>query len=409
MVRSRSSTRLSQSPPVLPLDVCGIIIDILASDYGDHLVAVKKCSLVCQLFLHLCRKHIFSTIQMSGSPESEDSDGSPYLHAMEKFLQLINHTPEIGNYIRHLELIFEEGNYLDDFPRIVQCLTSLESLTIYEPLNWRSLQWPVRNALLRLMYLPTLTHLRLCDIDNFLVTDLIHAANLRRLEVRDTSFFKGSTVAPPTPKVLPAKSIRLRELVLSPRMNSSGIEEIANAKCSDGLPLIDPTELTTISVWCMALGDIHILDTFLKRSEQLTKVDLNVHRNLALSGFGSMLSPHIRTLKIARFSITIRGRADCPLGGICGVLERIAGENVLQSLSIAVHIWGANNMNGVDWGTLDAVLTSSGWPALKRVFLTVFLLSGARRSSPRSNEWVKKEQFPRLMARRNVDFRFEVC
>ena len=211
MVRTRSSKRLTRKPD-LPLDVCGIIIDILASDRHDPgLNSVKKCSLVCQSFLPLCRKHIFATIKIDDPPGTlepshsdsddghSDSDEGPH-HVLEEFMELIKHTPGIGNYIHHLELSFEEYDDLDDFPRTMQCLTRLESLTISqcnELFDWRSLKWPVRNAPLRLLQLPTLTTLALCFVSNFLVTDLVHGTNLRRLELKSTTFFEDPADAPP--------------------------------------------------------------------------------------------------------------------------------------------------------------------------------------------------------------------
>ena len=71
--------------PILPLHVCEIIMDTLASDKG--LISVKKCSVISKSFLPLCRKHIFATIKR---------------------------TPAIGNYIRHLQLNFVDFDDLHD-------------------------------------------------------------------------------------------------------------------------------------------------------------------------------------------------------------------------------------------------------------------------------------------------------
>lgn len=433
MARTRSSTRLAQlaQKPVLPLDVYGIIIDILASDKHDPgLISVKKCSLVSQSFLPLCRKHIFATIKIDDplgalEPSYSDSDEGPH-HVMEEFMGLIKHTPAIGNYIRRLELCFEEDDELDDFPRTMQRLTRLESLTISqhnESLEWRNLKWPVRNALLRLMHLPTLTSLTLRFIGGFLITDLVHDTNLRRLEVKTTTFFEDPADAPPTAIILPAKLVRLRELVVDP---SSGIEEIANAKRSDGHPVIDPTELTTISVKCLSVGDMDALRTFLKKGEQLVKFDLtgktffnffeslfnhiiSVPSNLTFVGFGDMIAPHIRALKIATLSMSVDDDHDDPLGGLPGELTKIAGENVIERLTINVDIWQSKNCGGDERGMLDPVLTSSGWPALKAVSLKISLYNYDESENDGLVEafrQLKKTRFPRLSASKNVDFKF---
>jgi len=430
MVSTRSSPRLAPKP-VLPLDVCGIIIDILASNKLDPgLISVKKCSLVSQSFLPLCRKHIFATIKIDDplgtlEPSYSDSDEGPH-HVLEEFMQLIKHTPAIGNYIRHLELCFEEDDELDDFPRTMQCLTRLESLAIsqFKSLKWRNLKWPVRNALLRLMHLPTLIALTLCFIDGFLVTDLVHGVNLQRLKLKSTTFFEDSADEPPTAMILPAKLVQLQEL--SVQSSTGGMEWIANARRSDGLPVIDPTQLTTVSVTCNCVDDIVALRTFLKQSEQLIKFDLtgetsftllesffnhiiSVHSNLTFVGLGDMITPHIRALKIVDLSTSVNNNRIDPLGGLPGELAKMAGENVLERLSITVDFRERNDKSGAEWGMLDTVLTSSGWPALKAVFLTIRLykrngsdaLIGPFRK-------LKKAQFPRLSASKSVDFRFRL-
>jgi hypothetical protein len=433
MVSTRSSTRLAQKPVLqVPLDVCGIIIDILASNKLDPgLISVKKCSLVSQSFLPLCRKHIFATIKIDDplgvlEPSYSDSDEGPH-HVLEEFMQLIKRTPEIGNYIRHLELCFEEGDELDDFPRTMQCLTRLESLAISqfnESLEWRNLKWPIRNALLRLMHLPTLTALTLRFIHGFLVTDLVHGINLRRLKLKSITFFEDSADEPPTAMILPAKLVQLQEL--SVQSSTGGMERIANARRSDGLPVIDPTQLTTVSVMCNCVDDMDALRTFLKQSEQLIKIDLtsetsfsllesffnyiiSVPSSLTFVGFGDMIAPHIRALKIISLSISVFNNRVDPLGGLPGELATMAGENVLERLKIIVNFRGRNDKSEAEWGMLDAVLTSSGWPALKAVFLTIRLFK--RNGSDvlvGSFRQLKKTQFPRLSASKSVDFRFRL-
>ena len=430
MVSTRSSTRLAPKP-VLPLDVCGIIIDILASNKLDPgLISVKKCSLVSQSFLPLCRKHIFATITIDDplgalEPSYSDSDKGPH-HVLEEFMQLIKHTPAIGNYIRHLELCFEEGDELDDFPRTMQCLTRLESLAISqfnESLEWRNLKWPVRNALLRLMHPPTLTALTLRFIDGFLVTDLVHGINLRHLTLKSTTFFEDSADEPPTAMILPAKLVQLQELIV--QSNTGGIERIANARHSDGLPVIDPTQLTTVSVMCNCVDDMVALRTFLKQSEQLIKIDLtggtsfsflefffniiSVSSDLTFVGFGDMIAPHIRALKIVDLSTSVYNHHVDPLGGLPGELAKMAGENALERLTIIVDFRGRSGKSGAEWGMLDTVLTSSGWPALKAVFLTIrFFKRSGSDALVGSFRKLKKAQFPRLSASKSVNFKFRL-
>ncbi|KIM43736.1 hypothetical protein M413DRAFT_387661 [Hebeloma cylindrosporum] len=46
---------------MLPFEIEETILDLLAQDDKGH-SALKTCSLVCQAFLPICRKHVFGTI-----------------------------------------------------------------------------------------------------------------------------------------------------------------------------------------------------------------------------------------------------------------------------------------------------------------------------------------------------------
>jgi len=183
--------------------------------------------------------------------------------------------PAIGHYVRDLDLSTDE---YDDFPRTLQCLTRLQSLSIgqvKEPTDWRSLTWPNRNALLRLMHLPTFSSLTLFYVHNFLLSDLLHATNLRCLNIRFTTFFEDAADAPPIPISLPP-SVQPRELdiVSNPEELGICIKEIAKTRRSDGSPVIDLTELTTLSVECFDEDEMDAVRTVLMQGEQLTKFDL---------------------------------------------------------------------------------------------------------------------------------------
>jgi hypothetical protein len=137
---------------------------------------------------------------------------------------------------------------------------------------------------------------------------------------------------------------------------------------------------------------------------------MSVPLNLTFAGSGGIMLPHIRALKSANFTISINDDTDDHLGGICGELESIAGENVLESLSITVDIHGSNDRSEAEWGILDMTLTSAGWPALKVVFLKICLLPDRLDNRLLEFEQIKdsEEQFPRLSASKSLDFRFEL-
>jgi hypothetical protein len=277
-------------------------------------ISVKKCSCVSHSFLHLCRKHIFATRKVNN------------LAVRKKLTQLINHTPAIGNYIRYLELSFEEG---DDGPADFLCtlqhLTKVESLTITHGnvLDWRALQWPIRNALLRLMYLPTLTALTFCRVDKFLVADLVHAASLRCLKFLNVfpTTEDSTNAAPVIPIILPEKSVQLRELLFdSLDARVSRFKKITNARRFDGLPVIDLAALAFVSVQCFNGDDMGALRTFLKQCEHLEKLDLTSKTSLRLlnlffstSLFQYLPTPPLLVLAISSHHISEYSRLPaCP-------------------------------------------------------------------------------------------------
>ena len=77
-------------PSVLPLEIEGMILDLLAKDDKGHTV-LKTCSLVCHAFLPICRKHIFGSIVLNDAP-------TPH-----PFERIICETPEIADYISKLD------------------------------------------------------------------------------------------------------------------------------------------------------------------------------------------------------------------------------------------------------------------------------------------------------------------
>ena len=87
-------------PPIFPLEIEEIILDILGKDDEDH-TALKTCSLVCKAFLPICRKHIFGSIVLN--PRDQDMVPPPSTHTTHAFERLLRETPEIADYIRKLD------------------------------------------------------------------------------------------------------------------------------------------------------------------------------------------------------------------------------------------------------------------------------------------------------------------
>jgi hypothetical protein len=147
-------------------------------------------------------------------------------------------------------------------PRTLRKLTKLKSLTIWHntenKLKWGT-HWPMRPALLHLMQLPTLSHLKLWWIENFPISDLIHSSSLKHLEIEKVDFAE-EDVVPPSTAPLPRKSVLLREYNVGLR-SASATKKLVEAKRPDGLPVVDFTELTKVTANCDNKENIDVIRT----------------------------------------------------------------------------------------------------------------------------------------------------
>ena len=90
-------------PSVFPLEIKEMILDLLAEDDKGY-STMKTCSLVCQAFLPICRKHIFGSIILNNDPDTIPRPITLTTHAFER---LLRETPEIANHIRKLDYTIE--------------------------------------------------------------------------------------------------------------------------------------------------------------------------------------------------------------------------------------------------------------------------------------------------------------
>ena len=87
-----------------------------------------------------------------------------------------------------------------------------------------------------------------------------------------------------------------------------------------------------------------------------------------------MLKPSLSTLVdiyIEYFIDDDNALSDGPLGGLCHELEKMVGQNVVETIKLVVWVYPDSDCTG--WGELDDVLMGSpeGWPALRKVSLSL--------------------------------------
>ena len=251
-----------------PLEIEETILDLLAEDDQGH-SALKTCSLVCRAFLPICRKHIFGSIVLN----DHNLALPPTIHALER---LLRETPEIADYIRKLDYTFRIMNFTSSSIQAFESLkliSRLKFLTVrhyHRGFNWSNNS--IRPALLHLLHLPTLTHFKMSNIRNFVVSDLLPCVNLKYLE-----FARHTTVSTETtfPSALPEHSIQLDEFVAGKDTISTAIMKLCTARRSDGQPIIDFGSLPKISVFLITPNDGEASQVLFKCCHALTNVHIS--------------------------------------------------------------------------------------------------------------------------------------
>ena len=228
-------------PSIFPLEIEEKILDILGSEDDKGHPAMKTCSLVCHAFLHICRKHIFEFIFLNEISSS----------TIRAFERLLRNTPEIGYYIRELNFYFRDAELAN--PLIQESFKRISRLEILRIQPRISYQWgfnwsnnPIRPLLLHLLHLPTLTHLKASDFEDFVVSDLIPCVNLKYLDIGYLTTVAAENIFPAT---LPKHSIQLNEFVVQIGASTAitGMK-LWRAQRPDGQPIIDFGSLSKITV-----------------------------------------------------------------------------------------------------------------------------------------------------------------
>ena len=260
-------------PIILPIEIEETILDLLVED-DEGRSTLKTCSLVCQAFLPICRKHIFKSIALNHWNPPPNFQG--YSSTTRSFDRLLCETPEIADYIRILDYnIKKEDLTTPSIRKSLKRISRLESLTVSDS-NYAKLDWsnnPIRSELLHLLHLPTLTQLVMSYIDNFVVSDLIPCVNLKYL------FIGHYTTVPVVDKntflaALPEHSIQLNGFGAGSKC-SAAIMELCTARRPDGQPIIDFGSLSMVAVNLEEPRDVEASQELIKNCHTLTDVRIN--------------------------------------------------------------------------------------------------------------------------------------
>lgn len=247
----------------IPLEVIELIIDNLEND--KSLSSIKACSLVSSMLLPRARKYIFGSVVING--------GHCAACTPQMFASLIAQTPEISNYVTSLNyFVKQEDLTAASFGTALNSLTKLKSLTIRPPssISWGDM--PLREAILNLMHLPTLSHLKLHFFHGFYLSDLILCAGLKSLEMFGFSPLEGGRNI----EMYQEQPPRLESYVgRGHHYPSDGLlMRFCTARRTDGKPVVDISGLKALSLG-VAFDELDAIQEWFKICTQLEEVHLS--------------------------------------------------------------------------------------------------------------------------------------
>ncbi|KAF8808939.1 hypothetical protein BYT27DRAFT_7188471 [Phlegmacium glaucopus] len=389
----------------LPYDIVEHIIDVLAAE-GD-LTPVKNAALASSSILHLCRKHIFRTITFN--------HGHGLLK--QRFISLLANNPDIVQYIRELsyEMHHHDAQLWPLLPNLLQTISHLECLRIRGALSnpegkldWIDMDPLLRSALLRLMYLPTLTHLDIERVRNLPISALALCINIERLDIRYVTVTPfedlGSNT---TPSLQSSQTPR----ILHFRNDSSqtAVGRLLQARWRDGRSVLDFTHLKRLFLDFDMFEDVQVTQELFENVKHLEELLINVQVNTqSLAGLSEMISSNARNLRsLEVMSVFKSRRSHALMIGLCEELEALTGNNVLQFLKITFVMDGCESRTLVEtaFGRLEEVLMDPGWSALKCVSIEIHVRCCYRDARRLELNSVPEVYLSRLSGRKILDYK----
>ena len=374
---------------VLPFDVMAQIIDIAGENKDTNLL--KQLALVSHSFLQICSKHLFATVDLH--------DAIPMTRichvasSKKGFVKLLKSRPDVVKYIRKLTYkvgydnrfqfpltcpIFNNDDYLLSpiLPNLLRTIPRLTCLTIATSrlLDWNTLDSPLASAFLHLMHLPTINHIDLSSIQSFPLSSLALSVNLHRLDLSCMRCSK-TLEEDSSPEIIQSETIpQILDFHTSESTLLTRKLLHATSKRLDGRPAFNFIDLRRLSISFNHVGDEQNIRYLLQNAKSLEELHLSVGLGRSLVELHDILSPSARTLKALDLTVSLYDDSlPLPLAGICEELEAMAGHNILEVLSLEVHIDGHETEDSIGLAiqTVESVLLKPGWSALRQVSFQV--------------------------------------
>ncbi|EDR12622.1 uncharacterized protein LACBIDRAFT_311219 [Laccaria bicolor S238N-H82] len=364
-----------------PLDVIELIIELLQGD----LEALKACSQTCGALLPLCRKYIFQSVLLISSHSIgyrayRSRRLSTVTVIRPKNWHLLDTNPTISEYIHTLTYFISTDDFSnDDVPCVLERLHHVRSFDVisrYEKTDWKQTPPRLRDALLPVVQSRFITRL-VISVSGFPITAFLACVNLTDLSVYFVDFDYAG-VAEQEPSTLISSDLNFEvvprlQLFAYGFMGERYAMKLLNAKCPNGGPMLDFTNVRTLSIYPGEQSNLATAHALVKITNNLETLRYNVY-DFITTRFSciaaSISKPSLSTLKRLHFDFESVSHCDIRvfLNGIREELGTLSGlPNVIEEIAIEARM---TNFSRADfrsaWETLDTVL-SNGFPMLRRV------------------------------------------
>ena len=248
-----------------PLEIIQEIIDNLQ----DDLLALRACSQTCQSLLPLCRKYIFRTISFTPRSWSARHQGLPRYITL--FGTLLDSHSEIADYVQNLVYQLELPDFTDeDVPPVLEKFHRIQSFRfIGGDADWRALYPTLRESLSHIIHLRSVTRLEVSYLKNFPINTFIPCINLTDLTLSHTVTSVAVESNDYEHECLASDVVpQLRSFTFD-LLGGRYAESLVDARRSKDVPVLDFSQLHTLSVNVDERSDLAAVHTIMGVTEKL--------------------------------------------------------------------------------------------------------------------------------------------
>jgi hypothetical protein len=231
----------------------------------DSLKTLKTLSQTASLFLHRCRRHLFTNIRLS--TENSTDESQCIARKAKNLEEVLVRVPDIANYVQNLSLLVSNFNNVE-VHIISQLLLRFSMISEFSfftctPCDWALVAPELQSAISHLVYSPRMKTLSLHSIHNVPVAFFASCINITDLIIQWCAFEDDASLG----NAETGSIARLHNFDLSG--TSVGVEKLICGRSQDGSPILDFSHLQELTFALLEQEALHSLQEMLKRASKL--------------------------------------------------------------------------------------------------------------------------------------------